>query len=146
MSSLGFISLDELWGENYNTDNYNSKTGIDYTGGNNFQTELTPIMNNNENMMLTENKCEEYGLVPKNQEKKSEKTEQEKSDLKDILTKIDERIKKLEEIFLKREKKMVEGFSNRSGNYFDLLILVGLGILIIYVLDSVMKMGKNKII
>ena len=143
MSSLGFISLDELWGEDYNENNYNNNTGIDYTGGNNFQTELTPIMNNNENMMLTENKSEEYSQVPENQEKKSEKIEQEKSDLKDILTKIDERIKKLEQIFLKREKKMVEGFSNRNGNYFDLLILVGLGILIIYVLDSVMKMGKK---
>jgi len=143
MSSLGFISLDELWGENYNTNSYNEKTGIDYTGGNNFQTELTPVMNNNENMMLTENKGEEYGSVPENQEKQSKITKEEKSDLKDILTKIDERIRKLEGIFLKREKQIVEGFSNRNGNYFDLLILVGLGILIIYVLDSVMKMGKK---
>lgn len=143
MSSLGFISLDELWGENYNTNSYNEKTGIDYTGGNNFQTELTPVMNNNENMMLTENKGEEYGSVPENQEQQSKITKEEKSDLKDILTKIDERIRKLEGIFLKREKQIVEGFSNRNGNYFDLLILVGLGILIIYVLDSVMKMGKK---
>ena len=143
MSSLGFISLDELWGEDYNTKNYNEKTGVDYTGGNNFQTELTPVMNNNENMMLVENKNEEYGIVPKNQKQESQITKEEKSDLKDILTKIDDRIKKLEGIFLKREKQIVEGFSNRNGNYFDLLILVGLGILIIYVLDSVMKMGKK---
>lgn len=43
----------------------------------------------------------------------------------------------------KRDKQIIEGFSNNSTNYFDLLILIGLGILIIYVLDSVMKIGKK---
>ena len=167
MSSLGFGSLDELWGDNFttigstnegnkegvgNANNYNQQTGIDYTGGNKFQTELSPITNNNESLMLT-NKQQQL-VVPQNQSRQLTSVSnnnmvsqnivaEESKNIHEILSKIDERIKKLEEMCVKRDKQVMEGFSNRTSNYFDLLVLVGLGILIIYVLDSVMKMGRN---
>jgi preprotein translocase subunit SecF len=175
MSSLGFGSLDELWGDNFtaidginggnsrtetvdgvgNANNYNEQTGIDYTGGNKFQTELAPITNNNESLMLANQNNQQHQLVvPQNQSQQLASISnnnmvsrnvvaEESKNIREILSKIDERIKKLEEMCVKRDKQVMEGFSNRTSNYFDLLVLVGLGILIIYVLDSVMKMGRN---
>ena len=170
MSSLGFGSLDELWGDNFsaanaigstnggnegvgNANNYNEQTGIDYTGGNKFQTELAPITNNNENLMLA-NQQQQQLVAPQNQSQQlapvstqnmvsQNVVAEESKNIREILSKIDERIKKLEEMCVKRDKQVMEGFSNRTSNYFDLLVLVGLGILIIYVLDSIMKMGRN---
>jgi|688.fasta_scaffold138478_3 hypothetical protein len=132
MSSLGFISLEELWG-----DNYNEKTGIDYTGGNNFETSVLPISNNNENLMLNDMQPDVKPDV------KPEMQTDENKNILEILNKINERIIKLENFCIKKENKIIEGFSNKQINYFDLLILIGLGILIIYVLDSIMKFSKK---
>ena len=139
MSSLGFGSLEELWGDNYS--NHNEKSGLDYTGGNQYETGLEPIMDSNEQLMLQEsiNEPRETQIVPV--QNKINPAENEV--MKMILEKIDERIKKLETMCNKRDKQILEGFSNNSTNYVDLLILIGLGVLIIYVLDSIMKMAKK---
>lgn len=139
MSSLGFGSLEELWGDNYS--NHNEKSGLDYTGGNKYETGLEPIMDSNEQLMLQEsiNEPRETQIVPV--QNKINPAENEV--MKMILEKIDERIKKLETMCNKRDKQILEGFSNNSTNYVDLLILIGLGVLIIYVLDSIMKMAKK---
>ena len=70
-------------------------------------------------------------------------TKDENKNILEILNKINERIIKLEKICMQKENKIIEGFSNANINYFDLLILIGLGILIIYVLDSIMKFSKK---
>ena len=139
MSSLGFGSLDELWGDNYS--NHNEKSGLDYTGGNQYETGLEPIMDSNEQLMLQEsiNEPRETQIVPV--QKQINPAENEV--MKMILEKIDGRIKKLETMCNRRDKQILEGFSNNSTNYIDLLILIGLGVLIIYVLDSIMKMAKK---
>lgn len=139
MSSLGFGSLDELWGDNYS--NHNEKSGLDYTGGNQYETGLEPIMDSNEQLMIQEsiNEPRETQIVPV--QKQINPAENEV--MKMILEKIDERIKKLETMCNRRDKQILEGFSNNSTNYVDLLILICLGVLIIYVLDSIMKMAKK---
>ena len=142
MSSLGFISLDELWGDNY-SNNYNEKTNIDYTGGNKFETALEPMQSNQETPILQNQMPEGNHAMVTQENVSNQPTPVQDEKIKKILEKIDDRIKKLEKMVQKRDKQIIEGFSNNSTNYFDLLILIGLGILIIYVLDSVMKMGRN---
>ena len=142
MSSLGFGSLEELWGDNYSNHSQenNEKNGLDYTGGNVYETALEPIMDSNEQLMLQEDVgMRENRIVPV----QNKINPVENATMKLILEKIDERIKKLETMCNKRDQQILEGFSNSSTNYFDLLILIGLGILIIYVLDSIMKMAKK---
>jgi len=141
--SLGFMTLQELWGDDYN--NFDENTGVDYTGGNRFETELQPISNNSENLMLTNGQQTHSSIVPHQQGNNQMQPQSEEMDsIKDVLNKINDRIKRLEDMCATRDKKIVESFGNASGNrYFDLLILIGLGILVIYVLDSILKLGKN---
>ena len=146
--SLGFMTLQELWGDDYN--NFDENTGVDYTGGNRFETELQPISNNSENLMLTNGQQTHSSIVPhqqlevKQHQQQMQPQSEEMDSIKDVLNKINDRIKRLEDMCVTRDKKIVESFGNASGNrYFDLLILIGLGILVIYVLDSILKLGKK---
>ena len=98
-------------------------------------------MDSNEQLLLQEsiNETRKTQIVPV--QNKINPAENEV--MKMIVEKIDGRIKKLETMCNRRDKQILEGFSNNSTNYVDLLILIGLGVLIIYVLDSIMKMAKK---
>jgi len=69
-----------------------------------------------------------------------------------VIQRMEKKIDKLEEETMGRragaepceEKKVVEGFSNlKSNSVMDYVILVFMGIVIIFVMDSVMKMGRK---
>ena len=61
-----------------------------------------------------------------------------------VIQRMEKKIDKLEEKVDDEEKKVVEGFSNlKSNSVIDYVILVFMGIVIIFVMDSVMKMGRK---
>ena len=62
-----------------------------------------------------------------------------------VLEKLEKRINYLEKMCKKKFKKgIIEGFKNNSGkSYLDYLVLILMGIIIIFVLDSIFKIGKN---
>ena len=93
--SLGFMTLQELWGDEYN--NFDENTGVDYTGGNRFETELQPISNNSEKLMLTNGQQTHSSIVPHQQgnnqlEVQMQPQSEEMNSIKDVLNKINDRI------------------------------------------------------
>lgn len=123
--SLGYCSLDEAWGTNVSAP-------IDDSHEVNFDTKMESIMEENEDNEKFQNKIYYKDL--------------DKKKIINILEKLEKRIDKLEILCKKRmkSKKIIESFkNNKKHNYLDYVVLILMGIIIIYVLDSIFKMGKK---
>ena len=124
--SLGYCSLDEAWGTN-------TSAPLDDSHEVNFDTRMESVIEPNEEKEEYENK-----IYSKHLDKKK---------ILDTLERLEKRILKLEKLCKKniKNKNVIENFTNnkKKKNYLDYIVLFLMGIIIIYVLDSVFNMGKR---
>ena len=138
--SIGYCSLEEAWGNNF-SDRY--EKDINYAGGHQFNTGLQSVVNNdinNENNYNTNIENNNIN-VEKDDNICLKKSRLEK--ILDSLEKLEKRIIDIENLYTNK-KKTIENFDNNSnGSYIEYIILILMGIVIIYVMDSILKIGKK---
>ena len=196
MSKMSYCSLAEAWGDSYENENQNEQNSTDmisYSGGTQFNSELTPQYSKNSEIIkqentetapsFTENKykndlfkgesflCSDNSMsFFDNQEKKgsncfksnSEDNSENNSEnniLSDALVKysnkedlFNEFIKFMEyknSINNNQETPIIESFNNlkalnNDNSYVDLLILILFGIIMIFIMDSFVRLGRSK--
>ena len=110
------------------------ENNINYSSGN--QDSLSMQNNSNdENYKINEN-FEEKILSNNSNSKSRIET------ILEALENLKKRITEIENYCNKKDKKIVENFSNPN-SYMEYIILILLGIIIIYVMDSILKIGKK---
>ena len=192
MSKMSYCSLAEAWGESYENENQNEQNSTDmisYSGGTQFNSELTPQYSKNSEIIkqentatapsFTENKykndlfkgesflCSDNSMsFFDNQEKKgsncfknNSENNSENNILSDALVKysnkedlFNEFIKFMEyknSINNNQETPIIESFNNlkalnNDNSYVDLLILILFGIIMIFIMDSFVRLGRSK--
>ena len=164
MTTISYCSLEEAWGEpiKSNDDNDNS---ISYSGGQQAGSELHPMFNSN-NEKITHNQSDHiknYEL-PSNTPfhnitlgKNSTNEVNHTNNVSNELVRLDdvnkdqlwnEFMKFLEEKKNNNSTSVQENFNtiksiNNDNSYIDLLILILFGIVIIFIMDSFVRLGKN---
>lgn len=168
MTSISYCSLEEAWGEPLKNEN-NDDNPISYSGGNQAGSELHPIFNSN-NERINQNNAEpinNYELPVNNQltniaqpsfKSNLVQPQNQGSTVSNALVRLDdvnkdqlwnEFIKFLQEKNNKNNDVAVqENFSNlksigADNSYIDLLILILFGIVIIFIMDSFVRLGKK---
>lgn len=170
MTTISYCSLEEAWGEpiksndNGNNDS-NNDNSFSYSGGQQAGSELHPMFNSN-NETLSQNQPDpvhNYELpsntpfhnITPGQSNTNEV--QHKSTVSNALVRLDdvnkdqlwnEFMKFLEEKKNNNSTSVQENFNtiksiNNDNSYIDLLILILFGIVIIFIMDSFVRLGKN---
>ena len=192
MSKMSYCSLAEAWGDSYENENQNDQNSTDmisYSGGTQFNSELTPQYSKNSEIIkqentetapsFTENKykndlfkgesflCSDNSMsFFDNQEKKGSncfknntENNTENNILSDALVKYSNKEDLFKEFIKFIEYKnsinnnqktpIIESFNNlkalnNDNSYVDLLILILFGIIMIFIMDSFVRLGRSK--
>jgi hypothetical protein len=172
--SMTYCSLEEAWGQPYNT---NENNDISYSGGTQSSSDLHPVFHTNNDVIKQPAPQQEQNYEmpantdfsnifnPSNTDNQSNQVNQVNTDNRgnqannsNALVRIDDVNKEqLWNEFIKflEDKKnntatnqIQENFSSikslhNDNTYVDLLILILFGIVIIFIMDSFVRLGKN---
>ena len=169
MTTISYCSLEEAWGEpiksnDNSNNNSNNDNSFSYSGGQQAGSELHPMFNSNETLAQNQPDPVHNYELPSNTPfhnitpgQSNTNEVQHKSTVSNALVRLDdvnkdqlwnEFMKFLEEKKNNNSTSVQENFNtiksiNNDNSYIDLLILILFGIVIIFIMDSFVRLGKN---
>lgn len=164
--SMSYCSLEEAWGDNYTIDNNeNSDNNVSYSGGSQYSDELIPQYIKDSTTIQQKNENQDFSFVNNNANNNILTNDMniQNNPTKSLITLNDVNKDKLWEEFIKflqtkniqnvnqNQNNIKEEFSNiehfdlkqANNSYVDLIILILFGIIIIFIMDSFVRLGKN---
>ena len=165
--SMSYCSLEEAWGDNYTIDenkNENNENNISYSGGDQYSDELIPQYIKDSTTIQQKNENQDFSFVNNNANNNILTNDMniQNNPTKSLITLNDVNKDKLWEEFIKflqtkniqnvnqnnninEEFSNIENFDLKQANnsYVDLIILILFGIIIIFIMDSFVRLGKN---
>ena len=164
--SMSYCSLEEAWGDNYTIDNNKNENNVSYSGGNQYSDELIPqyIKDSNTIQQKNDNENHDFSLVNQNINKNilTDNMNIQSNPSNSLITLNDVNKDKLWNEFIKflqtkniqnvnQNNNIKEEFSNienfdlkqANNSYVDLIILILFGIIMIFIMDSFVRLGKN---
>ena len=164
--SMSYCSLEEAWGDNYTIDNNKNENNVSYSGGNQYSDELIPqyIKDSNTIQQKNDNENHDFSLVNQNINKNilTDNMNIQSNPSNSLITLNDVNKDKLWNEFMKflqtkniqnvnQNNNIKEEFSNienfdlkqANNSYVDLIILILFGIIMIFIMDSFVRLGKN---
>ena len=163
---MSYCSLEEAWGDNYTIDNNKNENNVSYSGGNQYSDELIPqyIKDSNTIQQKNDNENHDFSLVNQNINKNilTDNMNIQSNPSNSLITLNDVNKDKLWNEFMKflqtkniqnvnQNNNIKEEFSNienfdlkqANNSYVDLIILILFGIIMIFIMDSFVRLGKN---
>ena len=164
--SMSYCSLEEAWGDNYTIDNNKNENNVSYSRGNQYSDELIPqyIKDSNTIQQKNDNENHDFSLVNQNINKNilTDNMNIQSNPSNSLITLNDVNKDKLWNEFMKflqtkniqnvnQNNNIKEEFSNienfdlkqANNSYVDLIILILFGIIMIFIMDSFVRLGKN---
>ena len=164
--SMSYCSLEEAWGDNYTINNNKNENNVSYSGGNQYSDELIPqyIKDSNTIQQKNDNENHDFSLVNQNINKNilTDNMNIQSNPSNSLITLNDVNKDKLWNEFMKflqtkniqnvnQNNNIKEEFSNienfdlkqANNSYVDLIILILFGIIMIFIMDSFVRLGKN---
>lgn len=164
--SMSYCSLEEAWGDNYTIDENKNEHNVSYSGGSQYSDELIPqyIKDSNTIQQKNDNENHDFSLVNQNINKNilTDNMNIQSNPTNSLITLNDVNKDKLWNEFMKflqtkniqnvnqnnninEEFSNIENFDLKQANnsYVDLIILILFGIIMIFIMDSFVRLGKN---
>ena len=164
--SMSYCSLEEAWGDNYTIDENKNEHNVSYSGGSQYSDELIPqyIKDSNTIQQKNDNENHDFSLVNQNINKNilTDNMNIQSNPTNSLITLNDVNKDKLWNEFMKflqtkniqnvnQNNNIKEEFSNienfdlkqANNSYVDLIILILFGIIMIFIMDSFVRLGKN---